>query len=69
MIPHTCVSCGHVYGENNAFVLQSQCCPQCGQPVRWKHQRWRPVGRIAIAAVIGIMIVLIFLFTRQLLRV
>ena len=69
MIPHTCRSCGHVYGEDNAFVLQSRCCPRCGQKLNLKQRKWRPYPRIAVAVLIGVIIVLIFSFTSELLNI
>jgi hypothetical protein len=69
MVPHTCKSCGHVYGEDNAFVLQSRCCPQCGQNVKLKQRQWQPYSKIIISAILGVIILLVFFFTSELLKV
>lgn len=67
MVPNTCKACGHVYGEDNRFVQQAHCCPQCGEKVQGQQTGWRPYKRIAIAVLAGVLVVLSFLVTSSLL--
>jgi hypothetical protein len=68
MVPHTCRACGHVFGENNAFVLKSRCCPRCGARVAMKRGARRPLVRIAVAAGLLMVIVTVYLITSSLLQ-
>lgn len=68
MVPHTCRACGHVFGEDNAFVLKSFCCPQCGAKVRLKRRGWRPWVRIALAAGLIVAIATVYVVTSSLLQ-
>jgi hypothetical protein len=67
MDANTCRSCGHFYGENNHFVLQSHCCPQCGEKVQGPKTGWSPYKRIVIAVLAGVLVVLSCLVTSSLL--
>ena len=68
MVPHTCRACGHVFGENNAFVLQSRCCPQCGAKVSMKPKTRQPWVRIAVAAGLVVAVVTVYVITSSLLQ-
>lgn len=68
MVPHTCRTCGHVFGENNAFVLKSQCCPQCGAKVSMKPKGRQPWVRIAVAAGLVVVVVTVYVITSSLLQ-
>jgi hypothetical protein len=61
-------ACGHLFGENNAFVLQSRCCPQCGAKVTMKRRERRPWVRIAVAAGLLVVIVTVYVITSSLLQ-
>lgn len=68
MIPHTCKACGHVYGENNAFVRQTGCCPRCGAKVGAVRKGLKPWIGIAVAACLVVVIGMVFFFTSDLLQ-
>jgi len=68
MVPHMCRACGHVFGENNAFVLKSHCCPQCGSKVSMKRKGPQPWRGIAVAAGLLVVIVTVYVVTSSLLQ-
>lgn len=69
MVPHTCTSCGHVYGENNAFVLKTHCCPICGEKIRLSRKGRRYTKRIAMIVVFGLIISVAYFIANHLMEV
>jgi predicted RNA-binding Zn-ribbon protein involved in translation (DUF1610 family) len=69
LVPHTCTSCGHVYGENNAFVLKTQCCPICGAKIRLSRKGRQYTTRIAMLVVFGLIISVIYFIANHLMAI
>jgi uncharacterized protein (DUF983 family) len=64
-----CSQCGHRYGADSSFVKTTHCCPKCGENVDQAGRSRVPYFRMAVAVIIGVIMVVIVMTAQTIFQV